>query len=310
MYAGCSASIEPIIFPVIKREQAGMVQIDYHPTLFNTLKERGLDSAEIRDKLGNLGSVRKAKFLPEDIRNAFPCSHDIGYEWHIQHQMAWQQHISSGVSKTINFNKDAAITDIDKAFRMAFDGGCKGITVYRDGSRVGQPLSSLNKGEKGLVKFSNKRDIVTIGTNRKVPNGCGQMMVYVGEGEDGRIQEVTARLGKGGGCAAAQTESIARMASIAMQHGAEPAYIAKQLSGIRCHLTARHSSKHTGDRPRVISSCADAMSVAITEHLANGTKKAEFNDPNEHTGACPECGFTLSFVEGCSKCYSCGFSRC
>lgn len=308
LYAGCSSGIEPIIFPVIRREQAGMTQIDYHPALFNILQSKGLDNEEVRDKLGTLGSVRSASFLPEDIRQIFPSSHDVGYEWHVKHQMAWQKFISSGVSKTINFNKDASKDDVDKAFRMAYEGGCKGITVYRDGSRTNQPLSSLKNTK--LVKYGNKRDIVTIGTNRKVANGCGNLMIYVGEGVDGQIQEITARLGKGGGCAAAQTEAIARMASIAIQHGAEPAYIAKQLGGIRCHLSAYHKSKHTGDRPRVITSCADAMSVAISEHLANGTKKVEYPQQNNHVGACSECGGQLSFEEGCSKCYLCGFSQC
>jgi ribonucleoside-diphosphate reductase alpha chain len=312
MYANCNSSIEPIIFPVTKRQQAELVQVEYHPALFNVLKDRGLDTEEIRDKLGNLGSVRKALFLPEDIRSIFPSSHDISYEWHVKHQMAWQKFISSGVSKTINFDKDATTGDIDKAFRMAFEGGCKGITVYRDGSRLNQPLSSLKNGNThgGLVKITNKRERVTSGTNRKVPNGCGNMMIYVGESDDGRVQELTARLGKGGGCAAAQTEAIARMASIAMQHGAEPAYIAKQLSGIRCHLTAMHKSRHTGDRPRTITSCADAMSVALSEHLANGTKKAEIHSPDNRVGACPGCGGQLSYEEGCCKCYECGFSRC
>jgi len=313
MYAGCSAGIEPIIFPVIKRKQADMEQIDYHPALFNILQERGLDNAEVRDKLGNLGSVRKAEFLPEDIRSIFPSSHDIEYTWHVQHQMAWQKHISSGVSKTINLSKDATKETVDSALKMAHEGGCKGITIYRDGSRAGQPLSSLKTiSSPELVKLRNKREGVTHGTNRKVPTNCGNLMVYVGESEDGRIQEVTARLGKGGGCASAQTEAIARMASIAIQHGAEPAYIAKQLGGIRCHLIAYHTSKHTGDRPRIITSCADAMSVALSEHLANGTKKARFHDHDEHTGACPQCGGQLHFGEGCrgGKCHACGYGSC
>ena len=312
MYANCNSGIEPIISPVIKRQQAEMIQVEYYPALFNVLQERGLDTEEIRDKLGNLGSVRKALFLPEDIRQSFPSSHDISYEWHVKHQMAWQKFVSSGVSKTINFDKNATTGDIDKAFRMAFEGGCKGITVYRDGSRLNQPLSSLKNGNthNGLVKISNKRDRVTHGTNRKVPTGCGNMMVYVGEGEHEQIQEITARLGKGGGCASALNEAIARLASISIQHGCEPSYIVKQLSNIRCHLTALHKSKHTGDRPLTITSCADAISVAIKEHMLNGSSNKIKLEENVHSGACPDCGAQISYIEGCSKCLNCGFSRC
>ena len=310
MYAGCSSGIEPIFYPVMRREQAGMVQIEYHPILFKVLEERGLNNEEIRDKLGNLGSVRRAHFLPEDIRSIFPSSHDVGYEWHVKHQMAWQRHITSGVSKTINFTRDVTKDDISNAFKLAYEGGCKGLTVYRDGSRINQPLSSLKKDK--LINITKKRESVTIGTNRKIPTGCGNLMIYAGGGDHGEVHEITSRLGKGGGCASALNEAISRMASIAMQHGCDPAYIAKQLSGIRCHLTAMHSSKYTGDRPRIITSCADAIAVAIQEHMANGSGK-EINKPEEityHSGACPDCGGQVIHEEGCLKCSSCSFARC
>jgi len=306
-YAGCSSGIEPIMFPVARREQAGITQIEYHPLLFKMLEERELNSAEIKDKLGTIGSARKATFLPDDIRKLFPSAHDIGYEWHVKHQAAWQLHITASISKTINFPKDAKVEDVNNAYLMAHKLGCKGITVYRDGSRINQPISSLNV-EKKLVTNKHKRSEVTHGTNRKVETGCGNLMIYVGEGDDRGIQEITARLGKGGGCASAQVEAIARMASIALQHGAEPAYLVKQLSGIRCHLTALHRGEYWGDRPRMISSCADAMSVALTEHLNNGHNVLDKIDI--HTGACPSCGGQLVFEEGCSKCYSCDYSRC
>jgi ribonucleoside-diphosphate reductase alpha chain len=312
MYAGCSSGIEPIYAPVTRREQAGMVQVDYHPILFSMLNEKGLDTQEIKDKLGVLGSVRAASFIPDDIKELFPSAHDVHHSWHVKHQAAWQKHITSAVSKTINLPKDATPSDVSTAYLEAYKNGCKGITVYRDGSRLNQPLSSTKEKEgKKLVQLKHKRSEVTHGTNRKVPTGCGNLMVYVGESE-GHIEELTARLGKGGGCAAAQTEAIARMASIAMQHGAAPEYIAKQLSGVRCHLSVFHRSKYTGDHPRTVTSCADAMSVALSEHLLNGSgKKLDVPDKlSGHTGACPDCGGQLAFEEGCHKCYACGFSRC
>jgi len=313
MYAGCSSGIEPLMFPVMRREQAGMVQVDYHPILMQTLKDRGLDTQEIKDKLGILGSVRKATFLPEDIRNLFPSAHDIDYTWHVKHQATWQRHITSAVSKTINLPKDAPVDDVSNAYLLAFKSGCKGITVYRDGSRIGQPLSSLK--ETKLVQRKNTRSEVTHGTNRKIPCGCGNLMIFVGEGDHGSIEEVTARLGKGGGCSSAVNEAIARVSSIAIQHGCDPAYIAKQLSGIRCHLTAFHRSKYTGDKPRTITSCPDAISVAISEHLLNGSgKKLDRSEEasTKHSGACPDCGGQLMYIEGCVACSSvaCGFSRC
>lgn len=304
MYAGCSSGIEPILFPVMQREQAGMIQVDYHPILLNTLKVRGLDSKEIVDKLGTLGSVRKATFLPQDIREVFPSSHDIHYTWHIKHQAAWQQYITAAVSKTINLPATASVDDIDQVYKTAHHMGCKGITVYRDGSRMNQPISSLKTSRP-----KNKRSEVTHGTNRKIPCGCGNLMLYVG-GSDGKIEEITARLGKGGGCAASVNEATARLVSVALQHGVDVHTIIKQLSGIRCHLSALYRSKYTGDKPRTITSCADAISVAIEEHIINGSnQKISSPKSTNHSGACPECGGQLFYVEGCCKC-TCGFSRC
>lgn len=310
LYAMCSSGIEPLFAPVTVRDQAGMVQVDYHPALFNILKNRGLDTPEIRQKLAKIGgSLKKADFLPEDIRNAFPTAHDIDFEWHINHQIRWQRYITSAVSKTINMKHDAIFDDVDKAYKMAFEGKCKGITVYRDGTRKYQPLSTQKVEPNGLIQIG-KRAPVTHGSNRKVPNGCGNLMVYIG-GNKKDTHEITARLGKGGGCAAAQTEAIARMASIAMQHGAPPEKIANQLGGIRCHVTALHKSEHTGNRPRIITSCGDAISVALEEHLAEMKgQTAEHKTTNGHVGACPSCGSIMAFEEGCSKCYNCGYARC
>ena len=312
MYVGCSSGIEPIMFPIMRREQAGMVQVDYHPILMQTLKDRGLDTQEIKDKLGILGSVRKAEFLPEDIRNLFPSAHDIDYTWHVKHQATWQRHITSAVSKTINLPKDAPVDDVSNAYLLAFKSGCKGITVYRDGSRTGQPLSSMKETKK-LVKSKNKRSEVTHGTNRKIPCGCGNIMAFIG-GQDGKVEEIIARLGRGGSCSSAQVEAISRMASIAMQHGANPEYVAKQLGSIRCHLNVLYKSKYTGDRPRTITSCSDAMSVALSEHMLNGTgnKLEKVDAMAYHAGACPDCGGQVAYEEGCIKCYSpsCGYSRC
>jgi ribonucleoside-diphosphate reductase alpha chain len=310
LYAMCSSGIEPLFSPVTVRDQADMVQVDYHPALFDMLKRRNLDTPEIRNQLAKSGgSVRHSEALPSDIKSAFPTAHDISPEWHIRHQMAWQQHITSAVSKTINMPKEASSEDVDRAYRMAYEGGCKGITVYRDGTRKYQPLRHSKTEPNGLIQIGKRTD-VTHGSNRKVPNGCGNLMVYVGGNEDG-VHEITARVGKGGGCASAQTEAIARMASIAMQHGAEPERIAKQLNGIRCHLTAMHRSTHTDNKPRIVTSCGDAISVALSEHMADiKGEKANHKTTNDHVGACTSCGASMAFEEGCAKCYNCGYSRC
>ena len=253
-----------------------------------------------------MGSVRKADFLPGDIRQLFPSAHDIDYKWHIEHQAAWQRHVTSAVSKTINFPKTATIADVSNAYLLAYHTECKGITVYRDGSRNGQPLSTLK--EKPI---SGKRSDVTQGSNRKVSSGCGRLVVYAGIGDHDTLEEITVRLGKGGSCASAMTESIARLASIALQHGVPPERIIKQMSGIRCHLTSRHKSKHTNGQSREILSCPDAIAIALQEHLAEANNKTAVLHTNiSQAGACQDCGGQLTYESGCSTCKFCGYSRC
>ena len=309
VYAGCSSGIEPLMFPVMKREQAGMVQIEYHPILFKKLQERGLDNEEIRNKIGILGSVRKADFLPEDIRELFPSAHDINYKWHLEHQIAWQKHITASISKTINLPNDASISDVENAYMMAYKGGCKGVTVYRDGSRMGQPLSSTKVVEP--IKITNRRDDITYGTNRKLRTSCSSIMLYCGNSQDGKLQEITCRMGKSGGCLGSFSEGIARVVSVALQHGVPAENIIKQLSNIRCHMPCIYKSKYTGDRSHTITSCCDAIAVAMEEHiLDSGNKKLECtNIIKVHGGVCPDCGTPLMFTEGCAKCV-CGYSRC
>lgn len=105
---------------------------------------------KILDEVSSSGSCQNIKELPKHVKDAFRVSMEIPYEWHIKMQAAWQKYTDAAVSKTINLPNDATVEDIKKAYLLAYETGCKGITVYRDGCRGEQVLNvgRSNTGEE------------------------------------------------------------------------------------------------------------------------------------------------------------------
>lgn len=198
---------------------------------------------------------------------------------------------------------NATVEDVDKVFRLAFDLGCKGTTVYRDGTRQGQTLSATPRGRDSTITpigTPRPRCRVTTGETYKFRMGCGTLFVTVNSDDNG-LCEVFANLGKAGGCPS-QSEATCRMVSTALRSGVDAEELIEQLGGIRC-LSAARAQKNRGDVD--VLSCPDAIARAIREALnvpSTGTSPMASND-------CPECGSRLRKEEGCLIC-SCGYSKC
>ena len=156
--------------------------------------------------------------IPEHWRRVFVTAHDITPEWHVRMQAVFQQNgVDNAVSKTVNFPKEATREDIAKVFRLAFELGCKGVTVYRDGSRQMQVLSTGKTESKTQEEDTHRisprvRPSVTYGRTEKIKTGCGSLYVTINEDENG-LCELFARLGKSGGCASSQMDAISRLIS-------------------------------------------------------------------------------------------------
>ena len=116
-----------------------MLQIN--PIFEQLIQKTNLYSKELEEQIAQTGSIQKTTQLPPNIRNVFKCAYDIQPEWHIRMQAAFQQHCDAAVSKTINFRENATIAAIDKAYRLAYQLDCKGITIYRRHSRKHEPMS-------------------------------------------------------------------------------------------------------------------------------------------------------------------------
>lgn len=332
----CSSGIEPIFALCYQRanvlDNDKMMEVE--PAFREIMEERGLFTRKLMEKIAEKGSVKDLKEVPEDIRRAFVTSHDIAPEWHIRMQAIFQKYTDNAVSKTINFHENASIEDVNKAYTLSYEMGCKGLTIYRDNSRSEQVLSvgTANGAKKEATKPADgkiaprPRPEVVTGTTTKVSTGCGNLYVTINTDESNKPFEVFTQMGKAGGCAASQLEAIGRLASLAFRSGVDVRVIIEQLRSIRCPSP----SWEKGCR---IFSCADAIARVIERRLVNDKieAKAPVSDEakedvysqvsrseeqlEEHitgniVGVCPDCGGVVRHEEGCVKCSACGYTKC
>jgi len=307
LIAGCSSGIEPYYAIAFTRNVLeGKKLFDVNPLFEEKLRELGLYSEELVEKVSSSNSIQGFDELPESIKKIFVTAHDISPEWHIKMQATYQKYIDNAVSKTINFPSSATKEMIAQAYMLAFKEGCKGITVYRDGSRKYQVLSTKKKEEKKQVAVEVIRDKVeprprpevTIGRTHKIRSGCGNLYVTVNRDEKG-VCEVFVQVGKSGGCIASQSEAVGRLISLSLRSGVKLSSIVDHLAGIRCPNPNFYQGK-------TVLSCADGI-AHVLENYIDGEEIIV--RPNG-TIACPDCGGMLEFSEGCYTCRVCGYSKC
>jgi ribonucleoside-diphosphate reductase alpha chain len=320
---GSSSGIEPVFaLAFVRNVMDNNRLVESNPVFEEIAREKGFYSTEVMDAVVEKGSAAGIEDIPPEFRNIFVTAHDIEPDWHIKIQAVFQKHVDNAVSKTVNFPHSATLEDIEKCYTLAYRLGCKGVTVYRDGSRDDQVLQKKSEEKKDVAvpvgQISPRpRGEVTWGTTRKMTTGCGSLYVTINEDREG-LFEVFATMGKGGGCAASQTEAVSRLISLSLRSGIGREQLVKQLKGVRCPNQAWEK----GGR---IYSCADAIAKALERHMSADSavpepepenlakETAETNGKGSDTvmvGVCPECHGPLEFEGGCSVCRSCGFSRC
>jgi len=138
----CSSGIEPVYSLVFARQVldgARMVQVN--PMFKWLAEERGFYSRKLQRRIARTGSIQRSVEIPLAVRRVFKSAYDIAPEWHIRMQAAFQQHCDAAVSKTVNLSNKATVASVDTAYKLAYDLGCKGVTVYRRGSRDHEPMS-------------------------------------------------------------------------------------------------------------------------------------------------------------------------
>ena len=331
--ADCSSGVEPIFgYVYIRNIMDGTEMIEVNPILKEELVKRDLYSEEIMKRIAEEGTVAHIDELPEDIRRVFVSAHDINPEDHIRMQAAFQKYTDNAVSKTVNFLNSANRDDVAEAYMLAFRLGCKGVTIYRDGSRNEQVLNIGKVKKDGETEETSvaetrvlprPRPDTVMGITEKVKIGCGNLYITVNYDDQG-ICELFTNTGKAGGCPS-QSEATARLASIALRSGLDVKSIVDQLKGIRCPSTIRLPGMKCTSCPDAIAKTIDKVyrqQVALGVWKAtpdsvstlDSPAKQEDSDFDEAVAGrmkyCPDCGSRLEHEGGCVICRQCGYSKC
>jgi ribonucleoside-diphosphate reductase alpha chain len=309
--AGCSSGIEPLFaVSYVRTVMEGTKLIEINPFFEKVAKERGFWTRDLMESIAETGSIQGFNEIPDDVKAVFVTAHDISPSEHIAKQAAFQKYVDNAVSKTVNFSHKATPKDVEDVYLLAYSLGCKGVTVYRDGSREAQVLTRGKRGEQQLPDETRqkivprKRPDVIKGTTRLMKTGCGNIYITINEDEEGHLFELFTSMGKAGGCAASQSEAIGRLVSLAFRSNIEPDEVIKQLKGIMCHSPTWHE----GGR---ILSCSDAIANSLQRYREKGSKgNGDSHKVIMLMGACPECGGAIEHEGGCAVCHNCGFTRC
>ncbi|OGY46034.1 MAG: ribonucleoside-diphosphate reductase, adenosylcobalamin-dependent [Candidatus Buchananbacteria bacterium RIFCSPHIGHO2_01_FULL_39_8] len=353
--AASSSGIEPLYaIAYVRKSHIGrkgddwIELIEVNPYFEKIAKEKGFYSKEMMEKVAKESSIQHIDGIPESVKRVFVTAHDVSPEWHVRMQAAFQRYVDNAVSKTINFPNSATRENVAKAYLLAYETGCKGITIYRDGSRDVQVLttgkSTKEKVEPAKPLYKRERPTMMRGTTYKVKTSYGDLYVTINDDEEGNPFEVFANIGKAGGFFAAKSEAICRLISLALRSGIPAEEVIKQIKGIRGPMPSWSDGG-------MILSLPDAISQIMERHISREQPKLglEYHAPTKvskeslskpvaaanpgnpgnlgnHNGnglnlnrsiadygtapECPECGNVLEISEGCLKCQACGYSKC
>ena len=347
MIAGCSSGVEPLFaLSYHKHNILGGESLLYVDQGFEkAAQEGGFYSHELMGYLADGGSLQERDDVPEWAKRTFVTAADISPEMHVRMQAAFQESVDSGISKTINFPNSATDEDVTNAYQMAWELGCKGITVYRSGSRDEEvltagrdkgkdegPIPTITKMPDGYL-VPRERPITVSGITERVRTGHGTMFVTVNFDESGNPFELFTTLGKAGGCDSAQLAAVSRLVSLALRSNVDPDEILDNLRGITCCPS--------WDGGILVRSAPDGAALALSRHLKGhptaptqpeastaplalfpddappkeATVKGENGNGNNNTSInasrCPDCSIgNLVFQEGCARCMECGYTKC
>jgi ribonucleoside-diphosphate reductase alpha chain len=321
--AGVTSGIEPIFaLSYIRRSESlskGEFKV-FHPCVRRYMEKFGIDDER-------------------DLPDFFVTAHQIIPEMRVRMQAIIQSHIDQSISSTINLPHDITTQEVERIYFLAWKLGCKGITVYREGSREGVLITEEFAQQKRGRLMPKPRPMVLVGKTYKLRTEMGNVYVTVNADEEGP-QEVFVRLGKSGSSAMAFTEAIGRLISLALRAGVSPDAIIDQLSGIKSSSATRQENGTIifsvpdavakalemflkGENPPKSSALTEVLLQALTEN--NETELAvppissireelpqilQANGARYSGDLCPNCGEPLIHSGGCELCLFCGYSRC
>ncbi|HEV8473951.1 MAG TPA: vitamin B12-dependent ribonucleotide reductase [Methylomirabilota bacterium] len=330
MIAGCSSGIEPIFALAfqhrVKQPDGERVLTFVNETFEQIAKDKGFFSDALMEEIAKRGTLHGIPGVPEDAGHVFKTSHEIAFEWHVRHQAAFQRYTDNGVSKTINLPNDATEADVANAYKLAWELGCLGITVFRDGCKGEQVLNvGIGKKDKahhaaelptvGQVVIKPRPHSLT-GTTYRMETPIGTAFITVNETPEAEPFEVFVQVGKGGSDTMAVAEALGRLISLTLRLPS-PLSPQRRLEEVISQLARIGGAQPMGFGAGKILSLPDALARTLAEHIgqikeAGAPPAAAKADERRKIGdLCKECGqATFVYEEGCKKCLSCGFNEC
>ena len=340
MIAGCSSGIEPLFALCYHKHNilGGESLLYINEGFEKAARDGGFYSEDLMNYLADGGSLQNRDDVPDDVKKVFVTSSDISPERHVRMQAVFQESVDSAISKTINFPNSATEDDVRSAYMLAWELACKGITVYRAGSREEEVLtkgssdsqqdSSTQATETPDLLLERQRPSVVTGVTERVRTAHGNLFVTINYDGDGLPFEVFAALGKAGSTESAHLEAITRLITMSLRAGVHPNEIIKHLKGI--------TDSPTWDGGTLVRSVPDAVSLVLSRHISGVNtpedsivakspqlglfsteptgKPKSTNGSNGHQvpvgSRCPECGGYLAHQEGCIRCTECGYNKC
>ncbi|MBM3221604.1 MAG: adenosylcobalamin-dependent ribonucleoside-diphosphate reductase [Candidatus Rokubacteria bacterium] len=326
MIAGCSSGVEPIFALAfehrVKQSDGERVLTFVNETFDKLAREQGFYSQALTEEIAKRGSLHDIPGVPERAKDVFKTSHEIGFEWHVRHQAAFQRHTDNGVSKTINLPNEATEEDVARAYKLAWELGCLGITVFRDGCKGEQVLNVGVGKKKDQTAAQSVSGPVTIkprphslhGTTYRMETPIGTAFITVNETEAGDPFEVFLQVGKGGSDTMAVAEALGRLISLTLRMPS-PLSAQRRLEEVISQLSRIGGAQPVGFGPSKVLSLPDALARCLAEHIGQIKAAGEVGSttPAKKTvgDLCKECGqATFVYEEGCKKCLSCGFNEC
>jgi len=313
--AGASSGIEPA-FALAFQHVVGERKLQFvNPTFQRVAQVLGFDTPEVMDRVLEAGTLHGVEQVPDEVRRVFVTAHEIAPEWHVKMQAAFQKHTDNAVSKTVNLPHNATVEDVRRVYLMAYDLGCMGITVYRDGCKDEQVLRVGKQEETtDIPKTIKPRPPVVHGVTHRIGTPLGTAFITINENGSGEPFEVFANVGKAGSDTAAVAEALGRLISLCLRLPS-PLTPRERLEEIVNQLAGIGGGRPLGFGPQRVRSLPDALAQVLAQHLGMAERPPlaeQIPLPLGSTGdLCPECGqATLVYAEGCRKCYTCGYSEC
>jgi ribonucleoside-diphosphate reductase alpha chain len=324
MIAGCSSGVEPAFAIAFTHKVGDRILPFTNPIFAEVARERGFHSDALMEEIAKRGVVHGLPGVPEEIQRVFVTAHEVPFEWHVRHQGAFQKYTDNGVSKTINLPNSATLDDVGRAYLLAWELGCLGITVFRDGCKEGVLHVGTKTGraeKRGEAAQAPPPAVVKprprslTGRTYRVETPLGTAYIVVNEQGNGEPFEVFVSVGKAGSDTMAVAEAMGRLISLALRMPS-PLSTKRRLEEIVAQLSGIGGGRPLGFGPQRVLSLPDGIARVLAEHLGQ-PRMEEAEPPAAPAGKlvagdmCPECGqATFVYEEGCKKCYGCGFNEC